>query len=183
MKTLNTIQTLSKIGKVLSRICYIFCLIGAIGCAVGLVSLPFAEQGIFKIGSVSIHGLIVNEAGIDLNGLYPLMIGAMIVCIGQAVTAKFAQRYFSHELAAGTPFTIDGAKALFRLGIITICVPLGSLILAQIISSIVAELIGCGEAFKPAGGDFVPLGVTFIFMSLLCKYGAECKECIENDLH
>ena len=80
MKSLQTIQTLSKLGKVLSKINYIFCMIGAIGCAVGLASLPFADQGIFKIGGVSIHGLIVNNAGIDLTSLYPAMTGAMILC-------------------------------------------------------------------------------------------------------
>lgn len=183
MKTLNTIQTLSKIGKILSKIIYICCIIGVAGCVVGIVSLPFADSGIFKIGGVTIYGLIVNRAGIDLNSLYSLMTGAMIVCIGQAVTAKFGERYFSHELTAGTPFTIDGANELFRLGIITICAPLGSMIMAQIISSIVAELIGCGEAFKLEGGDSVALGIMFIFMSLLCKYGAECRENTENELH
>lgn len=183
MKTLNTIQTLSKIGKILSKIIYICCIIGVAGCVVGIVSLPFADTGILKIGCVTIYGLIVNRAGIDLNSLYSLMSGAMIVCIGPAVTAKFAERYFSHELTAGTPFTFDGAKELFRLGIITICVPLGSMIMAQIISSIVAEFIGCGEAFKLEGGDSVALGVMFLFMSLLCKYGAECKENSGNELH
>lgn len=179
MKTLNTIQTLSKIGKVLSKIIYICCIIGAAGCVVGIVSLPFADTGILKIGGVTVYGLIVNHAGIDLNSLYPLMAGAMIVCIGQAVTAKFGERCFSYELAAGTPFTIDGAKELFRLGIITICMPLDTMILAQIISSIVAEFVGCGEAFKLEGGDSVALGAMFLFMSLLCKYGAELnKHCL-----
>ncbi len=183
MKTLNTIQTLSKIGKILSKIVYIFCIIGAVGCIVGVVCLPFADTGVLKVGGVTIYGLVVNRAGIDLNSLYSLMTGAMIVCIGQAVTAKFAERYFSHELTAGTPFTVGGAKELLHLGIITICVPLGAMILAQIISSIVTEFIGCGDAFKLEGGDSVTLGVMFIVMSLLCKYGAECRENGENDLH
>lgn len=182
MKTLNTIQTFSKIGKILSKIIFICCIIGVAGCVVGFICLPFADTGILKIGGVTIYGLIVNRAGIDLNGLYPLMTGAMIVCIGQAVTAKFGERYFSHELTAGTPFTIGGAKELFRLGIITICVPLGTQIVAQIISSIVAEFIGCGEAFKIEDGDSVALGIMFLLMSLLCKYGAECMENRENVL-
>lgn len=176
MKTLSTIQTLSKIGKVLSKIIYICCIIGVAGCVVGIVSLPFADSGILKIGGVTIYGLIVNRAGIDLNSLYSLMAGAMIVCIGQTVTAKFGERYFSHELAAGTPFTMDGAKELFRLGIITICVPLGTTILAQIISSIVAEFIGCGDAFKAEDCDSVAMGVMLLITSLLCRYGAELQE-------
>lgn len=175
MKSLKTIQTLSKIGKILSKIIYICSIIGAVGCAVGMASLPFADTGIIKIGGVTIHGLIVNRAGIELESLYPLMSGALIICVGEAVTAKFAEKYFSHELAAETPFTTDGAKELLRLGILTICVPLGALIIAQIVSGVIAEIIGCGEAFKLDGGDSVTLGVMFIVTSVLCGYGAELK--------
>lgn len=173
MKSLNAIQILSRIGKVLSKIVYICCLIGVIGCIVGIVCLPFADTGVIKIGGVTIYGLIVNRAGIELNSLYPLMTGAMIVCIGQCVTAKFAELYFKHELAAGTPFTLAGAKELMRLGILTICVPLAALILAQIISGVIMALLGCGKVFKLDGGGNVTLGVMFILMSLLCRYGAE----------
>lgn len=183
MNTLNTIQTLSRIGRLLSKLVYICCVIGAVGCAVGMASLPFADSGILKIGGVTIYSLIVNRAGIELNSLYPLMTGAMIVCVGQAVTAKFAEGYFRHELAAGTPFTFSGAKELFRLGILTICVPLGSLIAAQIISAILAALLGCGEAFQLDSVDSVTLGVMFLFGALVCEYGAQCCGNKENVLH
>lgn len=39
MKTLDVIQTLSKIGKALSTIVHICCVIGAVGCAIGMVSI------------------------------------------------------------------------------------------------------------------------------------------------
>lgn len=175
MESLKTIQTLSRLGKVLSKIIFICCITGVVVCAVGMVCLPFADTQGLKIGGVTIHGLIENRADIDLNSLYPLMSGALIVCIGQAVTAKFAEMYFTNELAEGTPFTTSGAKELLRLGILTISVPLGTLILAQIVSAVIAAFLQCGETFKLEGGDSVTLGIMFIIMSLLCKYGAEVK--------
>lgn len=112
MKTLNTIQTISKIGKILSKIIYICCIIGVAGCIVGMVSIPFADTGVLKIGGVTISGLIVNRARIELAGLYPLLTGAMIVCIGQCITAKFAELFFKHELSAGThPVRCKGTVA------------------------------------------------------------------------
>ena len=39
MKTLNTIQKLSNTGKVLSRIVFIFCIIGFCGCIVWILSM------------------------------------------------------------------------------------------------------------------------------------------------
>lgn len=173
MKTLKSFQILVKLGRILSKIVYICGIIGAVGCVVGIISLPFADKGLFKIGGVTIYGLISDKSGLSLDGLYPMMTGALIVCVGQAITAKFAEIYFKNVLTAGTPFTFDGARELMRLGIITVCVPLGALILAQIVSGVVAEFAGSGEAFKLDGGDSVSLGVMFIVMSLLCKCGAE----------
>ena len=72
----------------------------------------------------------MNEAGIDLNGLYPLMIGAMIVCVGQMV-------------------------------------------LAEIVSGILAGFLDCEDLLKLENGGSVTLGVMFIVMSLLCRCGAE----------
>ncbi len=180
MKTLEAIQTLSKLGRIFSKIICICSIVGAIGCAVGIVSLPFADKGLFKLGGVSIYGLISSRADIALNNLYPLFSGAAILCIGQAVTARVAESYFKNELTAGTPFTLSGAKELLRLGIVTICVPLGSIILSRIVSSIIAELLACGELFDPNGFDSVALGVMFIVMSLLCSYGAEEAEKHKN---
>lgn len=173
MESLKTIQTLSKLGKVFSKILFICCIIGVVSCVVGMMSLPFGDTKGLKIGGMTIHGFIEQRAGMYVNSLYPLMSGALIACIGRAVTAKFAEVYFANELAAGTPFTASGAKELLRLGIITISVPLGTLILAQIISGVIAEFLQCGEAFNLDGGDSVALGVMFIVMSLLCYYGAE----------
>ena len=45
-KTLGTIQKLAKLGKVLSTIVFVFCLVGAIGCAVGLISLQMMPDSI-----------------------------------------------------------------------------------------------------------------------------------------
>lgn len=175
MKSLQIIQTLSKIGKVLSKIVFVFSIIGAVGCTVGMASLTFGDSGVLKIGGVTIHGLIENKAGVDVNSLYPMMAGAMIVCIGEAVLARFAEKYFAHELASGTPFTVDGANEMLRLGVLTICVPLGALILAQIVSSVMVEVNGCGEAFGIDNGGSAALGIMFIVMSVLCRYGAELQ--------
>lgn len=93
-----------------------------------------------------------------------------------------SEKYFAHELTAGTPFTQNGAKELLRLGILTICIPLGCLILAQIVSGILAGFLNCDDLLKIENGGSVSLGIMFIVMSLLCKYGAERGENREIDL-
>ena len=56
-KTLGTIQTLAKIGRVLSKIVFIFSLIGAIGCAAGILSVRFLPESI-QLGKTTIQGLV-----------------------------------------------------------------------------------------------------------------------------
>lgn len=55
MKTLKTIQALSKLGKILSKIAFIFSVIGFCGCIAGLLSLNFGNGGLIKIGGVTLR--------------------------------------------------------------------------------------------------------------------------------
>lgn len=175
MKTLHTIQTLSKIGKVLSKIVYICCIIGFCGCAAGVAAMLLGAETI-KLGGVTLHSILEAEAGLCEGAIWSAVAAGAILCTGEFFVARTAHCYFANELAAGTPFTLDGAKELFRLGIITICVPLGSLILAEIVSGILAGFLNCDDALKIENGGSVALGVMFIVMSLLCQYGAEGRE-------
>ena len=59
MKSLDTIQKMSKIGKFLSKIAFIFSVIGFCGCIAGLLSLSFGNGSLIKIGGVTLHGLII----------------------------------------------------------------------------------------------------------------------------
>ena len=65
MNTLKTIQTLAKIGKVFSKIIFVCCIVGIVSLALG------AET--FKLGGVTIHSMIENEAGMRLPTLYASM--------------------------------------------------------------------------------------------------------------
>ena len=58
MRTLDTIQKLSKIGRTLSKIAFIFSVIGVCGCIVGLLSLRLGSGGLLRLGGVTLHGLI-----------------------------------------------------------------------------------------------------------------------------
>ena len=156
MKTLNTIQTLSKLGKVFSTIIYVCSIVGAAFCAAGIVSLRFLPES-FKIGGTTIHGLIEASDKLSLQDCYAFMTAGLIVCVGEAVLCKIAQCYFKNELAAGTPFTLAGAKELLRFGICAVCIH------------------GFTEAFDPDLGSSASaaIGVMLIIMSLLCRHGAE----------
>lgn len=111
------IQKLSKLGRVLSKIAFVFSAIGICGCIAGLLILCFGNGSLIKIGGVTLHALVSEEYGYNIKSISAAFSGWMVVCAGEAVLAKFAEVYFKNELRAETPFTLAGAKELLRLGI------------------------------------------------------------------
>ena len=172
MKTLKALQVLAKIGRILSTIVFVVCIVGAALSVLGIVCLAIIPNGI-RIGGMTVQGLAAQKAGWSMSTCYLAMTQAVIFCAGEAVLAKFAERYFKNELAAGTPFTLDGAKELMRLGILAICIPIGTAIVAAIAYGIFKAV--AQDATNP---DFeystsIILGVMMVVGSLLCRHGAE----------
>lgn len=172
MKTLATIQKLSNLGKILSKIVFICCIIGICGCVAGIVSLAAGLETL-QIGSVTLGGLVEKSADMSMGSFYATMAVGIILCSGEAVLSRFAHLYFRHELEDGTPFTFEGAKEMFRLGVLTVCIPFGALLLASITHGVLAQyLTDVADMKLDCDGSF-SLGVMFILSSLICKYGAE----------
>ena len=175
MKTLKKIQKLSKLGRILSKIVFIFCIIGIVGCAAGIVGLTFIPDG-YTIGKITIHSVVEKSEDISTGTCYAAMATAIIFCAGEAVLAKIAEKYFIHELEAGTPFTFDGAKEMLRLGVCTVCIPIISSIAAAIAYGIIYASFDSVEKADLSNTVSIGLGIMFIVMSLVCRYGAELRE-------
>lgn len=174
MKTLKNIQTLSKIGKILSKIIYICCIVGFAGCVVGIIAMMIGGQAV-KIGGMTLHSILQTEANVAEGTIWSAIVVGLIFTVGEFFLARMSYQYFENELKAGTPFSKEGAKEMFRLGISAIWIPLATLILAQISQEIFANLMEA-EKLELGGFESVSLGVMFIIMSLICKYGAELSE-------
>ena len=172
--TLKTFQTLSKIGKILSKIAFIFACIGFGGCIVGLLGTALGGGFVLKLGGVTLHDLFGGRLG-GFGGVSVALLGWLIVCAGEAVLAKFAELYFRNELTAGTPFTLAGAKELTRLGILALAIPTGCAVLAAVVSGIAASFLGAqgGLEVQFETGASIALGVMFLIAALLCRLGAE----------
>ena len=109
MKTLKTLQGLSKAGKILSTIAFVCCIIGACGCVIGLLCLI--------IGGSTVADFIESTGKVSIGTVYASIVIGLILCISEIIVSRSARLYFIHELDAGTPFTFDGANELLKLGI------------------------------------------------------------------
>lgn len=171
--TLKTIQVISKIAKIISKIGFIFCIVGASMCFCGIFAAAIGTDNIISIGNVTIKGIFENNSEISMNSIYAGMVVSCIMCIIGAILCKFSELYFKHELDDGTPFTIKGAMEIRRLGILNIALSLGGVILTSIIHEIMSHFMSDIEALNLDVGSSVDIGIMFIIMSLIFKYGAE----------
>ena len=171
-KSLSILQKIAKIAKIVCKVLFILCIVGGIGCLFGLLIL-----------------LVLGRAAVDEIGLFasvmgenPYLAGAfgciagMITCIGEAILFRYGERYFTNELAAGTPFTQEGSKEIFRLGI-------ASIIVSAAASTLSAMVYGIFLFFTPALTEIdismswsIGTGLTLLLLSVIFRYGAELRE-------
>lgn len=175
MKTLKTIQVLAKIGKIVSKVLFIFCLVGAGGCLLGILGMALGASAV-RLGGLTLESILQTEAETSLGSVYASLAVGLIFCAMEAVLAKFAEHYFNRELNDGTPFTLGGAKELLRLGILAIAIPTGTQILSGIVYGIFAATMQDVAPMEIGTYGSVGVGVMMIVMALICRYGAELFE-------
>ncbi len=175
-KSLKTIQKLAKAGNILSKIAFIFGIIGAASCAIGMIALALGMTQVMTFGEISIHGMIKESTGISIGSMYASMAVGMVYCAGEIFVAKMAERYFKHELADGTPFTYQGADELKRLGIVAICTPIVTSVAAAFIYMMLNLYFQDLEEMTNEGYGTIGFGIAFLVISVLCRYGAQMRE-------
>ncbi len=174
-KSLKTIQTLSKICRILSKIVFICCIVGAVLCIIGLAGLGMGADNSVKLGGVTVYGLLQDVEGLDTKLICAISAQVLVFAIAEAIVAKFAEVYFKNELKTGTPFTFEGAKEMRRLGILAIALSLA----AAIIAGIIVTPLGA-EEYQISGDVAVGTGLMLLVLSVIFKYGAEVAQSAEQ---
>lgn len=171
----KALQIITKMGKILSKIVFIFSIVCVCMCVAGLISSMFKSVRILKIGNVTIHGFLPIFDGYNEKNINIILTAYLIIFSGKAVVSKFAERYFHNTLIAETPFTQSGSRELRKLGIITIVIPTISVILAEILQGIMIKFMNLSTEVQIdlnfGNESSVVLGIMFIVGSFLC--GAE----------
>lgn len=172
-KSLKTVQTICKVGKVLAEIAFVLLVVGAVLmllCGIFIGSGNF--DALMASGALVLDEML-QQSGATQEYVMAVFISLTIMIVAEAVVAKFINVYFKHELKAGTPFTFEGAKEMLRLGIITIAVPAGASIIAAIVFGIMAAGSGADRSF---GFEIsLGMGVVFLALSPLLKHGTELR--------
>ena len=150
-KTLSHILTVFKVAKIIAKVVFILCIVGAAGCALGFFAIS-------AVDAFMPEALIAEGVTADL-GYLGCIIG-VVACIGEAVFAFLAEKYFKNVLERGTPFAFEGAKECFRLGI-------ASLIISAATSAISAIATAIITMFSNSAASASDFEVSFSILSLI----------------
>ena len=167
-KALSNILTVFKVARIIAKVVFILCIIGAAGCVLGLST-------ILAVGTLRSIQVLFAE-GLDLPSACLGCIVGAIACVGEAIFAFLAERYFKSVQNAGTPFTFEGAKKSFRLGIASIIISVVALIITGIASFIVLLFSSQTLVESDVSASIsLSTGLFFLFLSLIFKHGAELQ--------
>ena len=171
-KYLSWIQTIAKVGKIVCKVLFILCLVGAIGSLVGLVSILALETA-----SLLDLGFLSEEKGENFFSLSVFScINGVITCVGMAILTRMGERYLENEMKAGTPFTEEGSRELFRFGIATLIVSAATSVASSIALGIVSMISGTWfDSPDFASASSIEFGLLWLLLSLVFRYGAELR--------
>ena len=171
MEQLERIQKTFRVLQILTKIAYVFSIVGAIICAVGALCAAAWYTGgqVFSLFGEPITPFAVGDS---LNQTLAVLLSDMVMLTAEAILLSFACKYLKAEQAEGTPFTETGAEQLKKLGIRCIWLP--------IVAVVVVSVIGvCCNAEDVGGYSNLPsiaTGIVLILASMIFRYGATLEE-------
>lgn len=168
---LHAIQRIAKILYVLSKIAFVFCIIGLVASVISVTGLRY--WGEIEVDGMDMLAYIEQSTGeaYTIQMCYAACGGAVVICLIGGILAYYTKRYLKNELEAGTPFTREGAKELRILAILNFVLPMVASI-TQV--AIFTELQVTDIEFSLD----VDLGyvLVMIILSLIFDYGADMRE-------
>lgn len=168
MEKLETIQKLAKTGKILSKIAFIFSIVGLVCSLIGLLGVMFLQDEMLKNTELA---KFMQTNGKTLGDLYAEIVIAIVSCGVEIYVSYEAEKYFKLQLEEKTPFTEKCSKNILRLGVIVLVSGIATALLNVIIALIFAKTMGMSYEYS-ADVNGIGLGIAFLIMSVIFDYGS-----------
>ena len=158
MKSLQTIQKTFRVFQILAKIAFVFSIVGASLCAVGvLCSIVWYTGG--QVFSLFGEPITFFAGRKDMNQVMAVLLSDLVYLTVDAILLTFVGQYFKTEQAEGTPFT-------------EIYMPIVSVVIASVITACLRAEQGGDVSNLPS----VVTGIVLILASLIFRYGAELEK-------
>ena len=171
MEQLQRIQKTFRVFQLLTKIAYVFSIVGAVFCAVGaLCAFSWYSGG--QVFSLFGEPVTIFSSDRAMNEMLAVLLADFVMVTAEAILLSFAGRYLKAEQADGTPFTVTGAEQLKKLGIRCIWLP----IVAMVVASVISVSFGVEDIDAVSNLPSVATGIVLILASMIFRYGAALEE-------
>lgn len=171
VEQLRKIQKAAHVFQILTKIAYIFSIVGASLCAVGaLCAFSWYSGG--QVFSLFGEPVTMFSTSRGMSETLATMLGDCVLLVTEAILLFFAGSYLKAEQADGTPFTQTGAEQLRKLGIRCIWMP----IVAMVIVSVIGVCFNVENLDTVSNLPSLAVGIVLILASMVFRYGAALEE-------
>ena len=171
MKSLKTIQVISKVFWIICKVMFVICIVGAAGCLLGAILIG-SLQNVVIWEDVTVASFVEDKGSNVTTAILACVIG--FICCGAGIAlSKLSELFFKKELDKGTPFDKELVKDMRILGLIHVAnaIVLGSIIGLTIL--IVRNTTHDVLDVRNEGFSTFWFGAVLLLISLFCDYGAE----------
>lgn len=171
----------SKIAKIVSIIVFWCSIVGAAGCALGLISMVPLANVVVEEGGRTFRELITAKATQNWSTIIVEMVYGMLLCGGAIVGAYFSKKHFTNELERGTAFTHEGGKELMILGAIHAGNWTVAVSIASVVGALVEYLTGEQISVNWASGTIWIEAIVLVVLGVYLRAAAEKLE-VKKDI-
>lgn len=165
MKSLEKVQKICKVLKILAKIVFV--------CSIVSASLFAVLTVVFAIIGKNLD-VVDFFASIDLPYDYYSLLGLLICLVVESCFSiamySYVVKFYDLELSLGNPFDKPLIKEMRKLGILHIVFPLVSSLVCDIISAIFGAY-----SYGTSMWSGVTLGIVYLLLSCVIEYGSELK--------
>ncbi len=176
MKSLETIQKVSKFGKIFSKIVYVLCLVAVIILVISAVGVVLFGDQIVNTQDIVLPFVEKTDINISKAFICDALMVAIVGLLSEMYIAKKANEYFKFELELGTPFTNESADKMKKLGLTVIIVPIIATIISVIAHIVISKLLGNSGDIDINYDISLTMGLVFLFLSAVFRYGASLNK-------
>lgn len=184
MKSLQRVQKIMSVLKVLSAVVFVFSIIGASICLITtliIASLGSESTVVKEVVNQYIESGLLPQ-GISSKEVYNLLLATMmsstLLCISEAIIYYFVKGMYNYAVEIGTPFDKTLVMKIRRIGKLRIFVSLATLIICAIIISIMSKNT---SQITLSNSSSIIMGILYLIIACFLDYGSDINHLPNND--
>lgn len=172
MKSLERVQKIFKVFKILAQIILVCNIIGCILCTIAIPLVAVFGDQIETISYVR-----ETMAGYDNNITLCYVICGAIESAAMITIYTYVVRFYNYELGKGTPFDETVVTKMRKLGLLRIIISVAT----SLVTTIIAACFKLQD-FISFGSSGLVMGLAFFIISYLLAYGVDVKNIAKQQL-